>query len=394
MNKLQTLMQPAPSSSQYHWSFIRIGLWVSLSVLVILILVGIWSYKQTNGIVRQSQEQAGNGLAVGLANAIEENIIVRNFAQIEVQLLQAMADEQVQSIIVADADGRIISEVRRNPKTSNPLVLFEDVGKRFPDPALPSDSATDTLQITKAIGAVTPVGWIMLKLNLKGSHALLNGIHVQLLLVIGLAALIMVLVVSFSLRNTYNKIKLKQDYIEDLNDSLLTAAFYDPLTKLPNRPLLRDRLQQALSLSARAHHVVAVCYVDLDGFKGINDAYGHDAGDQVLIEVAKRLSLSVRQHDTVARIGGDEFVLVINDLSAPIEIKPILDRLLLDVTQPIDIGRHMVTIGASMGVSVSHQHGINPSALINLADKAMYKAKNNGKNQWCFYDIIDEPAIA
>ena len=202
----------------------------------------------------------------------------------------------------------------------------------------------------------------------------------------------MLLVVGFSLRNTYSKIKSKQAYIEDLNDSLHSAAFFDPLTKLPNRPLLRDRLQQALSLSARSHHFVAICYVDLDGFKEINDQFGHDAGDLVLIEIAKRLSLSVRQHDTVARIGGDEFVLVINDLSNPFDSKPILDRLLIDLAQPIDIGHHMVSVGASMGVSVSHHHGNNPTALITLADKAMYKAKHSGKNRWCFYGTLDTAA--
>lgn len=389
MTKWPSTTPPLITATQYHWSFIRIGMWVSLFVLVMLLLVGIWSYKQTNDIVRQTQEQAGTGLAIGLANAVEENLIVRNFAQIEVQLLQAMSDEQVQSALIADSDGKILSEAQRNPDTGKVQVLFKDIGNRFTERPVTTAESADTLQIIKPIGSTSNVGWVQLQFNRQRGQALLNGIHLQLLLIVGLSALIMLVVLGFSLRNTYSKIKSKQAYIEDLNDSLHSAAFYDPLTKLPNRPLLRDRLQQALSLSARSHHFVAICYIDLDGFKEINDQFGHDAGDVVLIEVAKRLNLAVRQHDTVARIGGDEFVLVINDLSNPFDSAPILDRLLIDLTQPIDIGHHMVSIGASMGVSVSHQHGNNPGALITLADKAMYQAKNNGKNQWCFYGTID-----
>lgn len=389
MTKWPSTTPPLITATQYHWSFIRIGMWVSLFVLVMLLLVGIWSYKQTNDIVRQTQEQAGTGLAIGLANAVEENLIVRNFAQIEVQLLQAMSDEQVQSALIADSDGKILSEAQRNPGTGKVQVLFKDIGNRFTERPVTTAESADTLQIIKPIGSTSNVGWVQLQFNRQRGQALLNGIHLQLLLIVGLSALIMLVVLGFSLRNTYSKIKSKQAYIEDLNDSLHSAAFYDPLTKLPNRPLLRDRLQQALSLSARSHHFVAICYIDLDGFKEINDQFGHDAGDVVLIEVAKRLNLAVRQHDTVARIGGDEFVLVINDLSNPFDSAPILDRLLIDLTQPIDIGHHMVSIGASMGVSVSHQHGNNPGALITLADKAMYQAKNNGKNQWCFYGTID-----
>ena len=389
MNDLPASIHQAKSGNQFHWSFIRVGLWVSFCILVILLLVGIWSYKQTNEIVRQTQEQAGNGLALGLANAVEENMIVRNFAQIEVQLLQAMSDPQVASVVVTDADGKIISEAQRTSDNQKAQVIYKDIGKQRSELNDPSSLHDNTLVFTKPIGPLNHLGWVHLQLNRQQSHAVLHGIHVQLLLIVGLGALVMLMVVGFSLRSTYSTVRSKQAYIEDLNDSLVSAAFYDPLTRLPNRPLLRDRLQQALSLSARAHHFVAICYLDLDGFKAINDQFGHDAGDTVLIEVAKRLSLAVRQHDTVARIGGDEFVLVINDLSDPQDCKPILDRLLIDLTQPIDIGHHMVSIGASIGVSISHQHGSNPNALISLADKAMYKAKSNGKHQWCFYNHME-----
>ena len=368
----------------FHWSFIRVGLWASLAALIILISAGIWSYQHTNQLARQAQEQAGNGLAVGLANALEETIILRNFAQIEVQVLQTMNSEQVQSILVTDTDGTILSEARRDPLTGKTQLIFKDTGKKYSE-SISATPEEDTLLIVKPIGNGTKVGWVKLQIAMSKNNALLKGIHQQLLLMNGFSAIIMLVIIGFSLRNTYTQIRTTHAEIEDLNDSLHTAAFYDQLTKLPNRPLLRDRLRQALALASRTQHQVAVCYLDLDGFKEINDTYGHDYGDTVLVEVSKRLTMTMRQHDTVARVGGDEFVLVINDLQSLDDCKQLLNRVLIELAQPIDIGHHMVTIGASIGVASSHEHGINPSTLITLADKAMYQAKRSGKNQWCIY---------
>lgn len=368
--------------ASFHWSFIRIGLWTSLTVLVILVIAGIWSYQQTNQLVRQAQEQAGNGLATGLANAVEESILLRNFAQIEVQILQTMNSEQVQSALVVDTDGTILSQATRDPKTGKAQVVFADVGRKYPGQLSITHSQEGKAEIARPIGSPTNIGWVKLQIAMTQDSALLQGIHKQLILIIGLSTMIMLVVIGFSLRNTYSRVKSTQTEIEDLNDTLHAAAFYDPLTKLPNRPLLRDRLNQALALAARSHHQVAVCYIDLDGFKEINDNYGHDTGDAVLVEVAKRLSLAMRQHDTVARIGGDEFALVINELESLDDCAHLVERVLTDLAQPIEIGHRTVSITASIGVSLSRDHGTNSGTLITLADKAMYEAKRCGKSQW------------
>lgn len=373
--------------TSFHWSFIRIGLWASLTVLVVLIASGLWSYYQTNQLVRQAQEQAGNVLATGLANALEENVILRNYAQIEVQALQAMNSEQVQSVLVGDSDGILLAQAQRDPSTGKAQPVFINSGKKYQEPHATIQRQEKNLELVRTIGHPTKVGWVKLQIAMSKDSALLEGIHLQLLVIIGLSAIIMFVIIGFSLRNTYSQVKSTQTEIEDLNDSLHAAAFYDQLTKLPNRGLLRDRLSQSLALAARSHQQVAVCYVDLDGFKEINDTFGHDTGDAVLKEVAKRLTLSLRQHDTVARIGGDEFALVINDLGCINDCKPLLDRILINLAAPIDIGHHMVSISGSIGVSMSHEHGLNPGTLITFADKAMYQAKRGGKNQWRLYDI-------
>jgi diguanylate cyclase (GGDEF)-like protein len=171
-------------------------------------------------------------------------------------------------------------------------------------------------------------------------------------------------------------------------------ANYDPLTKLPNRLLLTDRLELAISHANRTKTGVAVCMIDLDGFKAINDTLGHDAGDQVLIEASKRMLRAVRADDTVARLGGDEFIVVLTDLSNNEECAISLYRLLTAIASPYMIGENEVsTISASIGVSFYPDDKVEPDILIRHADIAMYKSKNSGKNKFNFFDIAADQKI-
>lgn len=386
MNKPELSLDRPNRGLRHHWSFIRVGLWASLAILTALLFVGIWSYQQTNQLVHQNQERTGKALANGLANAVEENLIIRNFAQLEVQLLQFMANEQLQSATVTDAQGVILSEVQRDPATGRPKVSYTRVGNTLPNLKPSQHEFDNTFEIVQPSGGVSNAGWIKLQIAVSSDSALLGGIHQKLSLILGISAIVMLLIVGFSLRNTYSRVTTTQNQIEALNDSLHNVAFYDALTQLPNRHLLKDRLKQALALAARSHNQVAVCYLDLDGFKSVNDQYGHAAGDMLLVETAKRLSLSLRQHDTVARIGGDEFVLVITELKSLEACEILLDRVLTDISQPLVINSHLVNTTASIGVCLSHTHGFDPNTLIEQADIAMYQAKTMGKNCWRFYE--------
>lgn len=159
-------------------------------------------------------------------------------------------------------------------------------------------------------------------------------------------------------------------------------AYYDPLTHLPNRRLLSDRIQQALSFAERLKVFVAVCYLDLDGFKPVNDTYGHKAGDQVLVEVARRLKEAVRAHDTVSRLGGDEFVLLLTDLSLESEGDTILTRVLQVIAEPFTINHeHVARISASIGTAYFPKDAADSDALLRYSDQAMYQAKHGGRNQ-------------
>lgn len=164
-------------------------------------------------------------------------------------------------------------------------------------------------------------------------------------------------------------------------------AHFDALTGIPNRVLLSDRMRQAIAKLKRENSILAVCFLDLDGFKSVNDTLGHDAGDQVLVEVSKRITHLIRGGDTVARLGGDEFVVLL-DVKSLDECRRTVDRLLEAIGQPILIKNESVRVGASIGIAMSLSDHCEPEQLLEQADLAMYEAKNAGKNQYRFFATV------
>ncbi len=166
------------------------------------------------------------------------------------------------------------------------------------------------------------------------------------------------------------------------------TAHYDALTGIPNRVLLADRMKQALAHSKRNRSLLAVCYLDLDGFKLINDMMGHEAGDKILVEIAKRIEHTIRGGDTVARLGGDEFVILLVGIEQREECTHSLARLLEVISQPIQVGGRSFTLSASIGVALylGDNEDEDVDALLRHADQAMYSAKQAGKNRYYLYD--------
>jgi diguanylate cyclase (GGDEF)-like protein/PAS domain S-box-containing protein len=164
-------------------------------------------------------------------------------------------------------------------------------------------------------------------------------------------------------------------------------AHFDALTNLPNRLLLSDRLQQAMAQAQRRGQYLAVVFLDLDGFKTVNDSHGHEVGDQVLITLAQRMKQVLRDGDSLARLGGDEFVAVLIDVKDMASSLPILTRLLTAVAQPVQLGEITVQLSASLGVTLYPQEqDIGADQLLRQADQAMYQAKVVGKNRYHIFD--------
>lgn len=166
----------------------------------------------------------------------------------------------------------------------------------------------------------------------------------------------------------------------EASDHIRELAFNDPLTRLPNRIIFEDRLTKAIDRAKRNKKRVAVVFIDLDGFKQINDQRGHAAGDRILIETGQRLMKAVRASDTVARIGGDEFTVVLEDLETDAEVHGIADKILGAVSAPMTTDDRTCRVGASLGISIYPEHARTLDTLIHLADQAMYAAKAEGTN--------------
>jgi diguanylate cyclase (GGDEF)-like protein len=190
------------------------------------------------------------------------------------------------------------------------------------------------------------------------------------------------------------KRKQIEDALRKSEDRFRHLADYDALTKLPNRRLLVDRLESAMAASRRSGCYGALMFLDLDNFKPLNDLHGHDAGDQLLLEVAKRPKSCIREVDTVARLGGDEFVVVLSELDKDVhqsntQARQVAEKIRTTLSQPyaLQSGENKVEhlCSASIGVALFFNHENTHEEIFKRADSAMYQAKKSGRNQACFY---------
>lgn len=180
---------------------------------------------------------------------------------------------------------------------------------------------------------------------------------------------------------------------KEQQQSLEFMAHYDVLTGLPNRTLFADRFLQAIAHSNRDKSLLAVCFIDLDEFKPVNDNYGHDVGDQVLVGVAQRIKNNIREEDTASRLGGDEFALLLGDVDSFAQCQQAMERIHHAIAQPYIIEGQSVTIAASSGVTIYPLDDADPDTLIRHADSAMYQAKLAGRNRFHLFDTSQEQRI-
>lgn len=172
--------------------------------------------------------------------------------------------------------------------------------------------------------------------------------------------------------------KLAKEHLEQM-------AHYDLLTGLPNRIFFYDRVECMLEHARRYRDQLALLYLDLDSFKPVNDELGHDAGDLLLKEVARRLQASTRKSDSVARIGGDEFVVLLSKIETPDAASLVADKIIAAMAHPFDIEGNRCSIGVSIGIAIFPKDGSDSSLLVKKADAAMYRAKTTGKNRYCMF---------
>jgi diguanylate cyclase (GGDEF)-like protein len=223
----------------------------------------------------------------------------------------------------------------------------------------------------------------------------LLGISFYTLVSIGIGSVRDLRELNDKIRKQTIELEIKQKLLEEeivrrtcVEEELAHEALHDPLTNLPNRRLFFNRLEHAYAWSRRnPHNLSAVLYLDLDKFKSINDSLGHQAGDDLLKQVADRLKSSVRDIDTVARLGGDEFAILLEAASTAEEVKTVIQRIQARLALPYELQGNAIVIGASIGVVLDIATYEQLDKIIRDADTAMYKSKVSGGNQYKVFDI-------
>ena len=208
--------------------------------------------------------------------------------------------------------------------------------------------------------------------------------HVALGLQLLLAVCLSALIAHISNTLLRRPVQLQQ-LVDEKTEALHKLAFYDPLTKLCNRRLFNDLLTRMIATTERNGTRMALLYLDLDDFKRINDSLGHGSGDQLLKVVGDRLSATVRKSDVVARIGGDEFCMLLPNIQSSINAAKFAEKILNTIEKPIKLGTHSVRVTPSIGITIAPDDGTNSTTLLKNADMAMYSAKENNRNNYQFF---------
>jgi len=206
-----------------------------------------------------------------------------------------------------------------------------------------------------------------------------------LVIIVTMAILAITLIISvldMRLESRTSKLAVS---LAEANQELTYLALHDNLTKLPNRALLEERLRHAISRADREKHCFALMFLDLDGFKAVNDAYGHSVGDLLLVEAARRIEMRIRMQDTIARVGGDEFVFL-GDVGEPADAAALAEKLLVLIREPFQIAGHELRMSVSIGIAMYPGNGKNQHELLTSADAAMYHAKSLGRDSYRFFE--------
>lgn len=379
--------------------------------------------QRQQAFMQQQHARAAQTLAHSLALSVTNGLLTRDLAGLQELVQLKTIDSGVAYVMVLDRTGRIQAHTESTR-------VGQYIGDIPALQALPEHRAVVLSQSNDLTDAVAPVlagprqiGWTRVGLRAASGEAtgrsvLLQGLGYTLAAI--LAGTLMAIWMArrltsrlYAIRTTAQLVRQGQtdarvqldgqdetsevargfnrmlDSLAEQQTQLEKLANYDPLTGLPNRRLLTDRLDQAMQQAQQNGHAMATVMLDLDGFKLINDTHGHEAGDQLLRDIAQRIHTQLRGGDTAARMGGDEFVLVLQDLDgddAVQQCQQALTRILAAISSPMELDGSPINLSASIGATLYPQDPSDADTLLRHADQAMFVAKQSGKNKFHLYD--------
>ena len=369
--------------------FYKLSAWsVSLSFIAIL-LSSVWTYYSVIQIYNSTYLKKAEQLARGAGLAIGDKLLSKDYTELESILKRLFLNKDLDLAVVADLNGKRVLALKRE-KDTEPQLFFElsqlSIDKNIDIETRVDGNIGDKIKVLQKIDPGIPIGWLYLELSNTTEELILQKLKTNILLVATPLFIVIVIISLFLNKNLKTKVDKNELLIKTEKNFWNSRAIEDPLTKLPNRLLLHNDLRSALAEANRMNSHVGIIFFDLDGFKQVNDQHGHQTGDLLLAEVAKRLVEYVRPGDTVIRYGGDEFIIIFNNLESRLELEGLIERLSEQINSPFDINGQTLNIRASIGVTFYPLDGSNdPEVLISHADEAMYVAKKLGKNQTYWY---------
>ena len=369
--------------------FYKLSAWsVSLSFIAIL-LSSVWTYYSVIQIYNSTYLKKAEQLARGAGLAIGDKLLSKDYTELESILKRLFLNKDLDLAVVADLNGKRVLTLKRE-KDTEPQLFFElsqlSIDKNIDIETRVDGNIGDKIKVLQKIDPGIPIGWLYLELSNTTEELILQKLKTNILLVAIPLFIVIVIISLFLNKNLKTKVDKNEQLIKKEKNFWNSRAIEDPLTKLPNRLLLHNDLRSALAEANRMNSHVGIIFFDLDGFKQVNDQHGHQTGDLLLAEVAKRLVEYVRPGDKVIRYGGDEFIIIFNNLESRLELEGLIERLSEQINSPFDINGQTLNIRASIGVTFYPLDGSNdPEVLISHADEAMYVAKKLGKNQTYWY---------
>ncbi|MFY7790878.1 MAG: diguanylate cyclase domain-containing protein [Polynucleobacter sp.] len=369
--------------------FYKLSAWsVSLSFIAIL-LSSVWTYYSVIQIYNSTYLKKAEQLARGAGLAIGDKLLSKDYTELESILKRLFLNKDLDLAVVADLNGKRVLTLKRE-KDAEPQLFFElsqlSIDKNIDIETRVDGNIGDKIKVLQKIDPGIPIGWLYLELSNTTEELILQKLKTNILLVAIPLFIVIVIISLFLNKNLKTKVDKNELLIKKEKNFWNSRAIEDPLTKLPNRLLLHNDLRSALAEANRMNSHVGIIFFDLDGFKQVNDQHGHQTGDLLLAEVAKRLVEYVRPGDKVIRYGGDEFIIIFNNLESRLELEGLIERLSEQINSPFDINGQTLNIRASIGVTFYPLDGSNdPEVLISHADEAMYVAKKLGKNQTYWY---------
>jgi diguanylate cyclase (GGDEF)-like protein/PAS domain S-box-containing protein len=314
-----------------------------------------------------------------LWDGIQYDITDRRRAEESLRINASVFDNSQEAIVVTDADNRII-DVNKAFTTITGYARAEVMGKN-----------PNTLSSGRQGQAFYAAMWQSLREEGTWRGEIWNRRKSGEVF----AEMLSISVIADHLGQVQRYVGIFSDitYFKEHEAELSHVANYDALTGVPNRRLLADRLRQAIAVAQRSDSMLAVCYIDLDGFKDVNDRHGHEMGDKLLIDIARRLQEVLRAGDTLSRLGGDEFVMLFNEMRDESECYLVLERVLNVIAQPVVLKGEQVVVSASVGVTLYPEDDADSDTLLRHADQAMYIAKQSGKNRFHLYDAMHDKRV-